>query len=141
MERLGTAVLSTGPLYRLCSRTEVAETRQRFEIVARREEVVSERDGALSDTGNVLGTYLHGLFANGTLRRALLVDLAARRGVTADPRWETSTTAAEGYDRLADVVAGPATSWRSAPSSGSPLGTDLTARECQGFPDSRTSPA
>jgi adenosylcobyric acid synthase len=85
-------------------RTEVTETRRPFEIVARRVVAVSERDGALSDAGNVLGTYLHGLFANDALRRALLVDLATRRGVPPDPRWGTPTSAAERYDRLADIV-------------------------------------
>jgi adenosylcobyric acid synthase len=86
-------------------RTEVTEARRPFEIVARRGTEASERDGALNDAGNVLGTYLHGLFANDALRRALLVDLAARRGLPPDPRWGTSTSAAERYDRLADVVA------------------------------------
>ncbi len=33
-------------------------------------------DGALSDDGRVLGTYLHGLFANDAFRRGLLANLA-----------------------------------------------------------------
>jgi adenosylcobyric acid synthase len=53
----------------------------------------------------VVGTYLHGLFANDALRRALLVQLAMRRGVAADPRWGTPSDASERYDRLADIVA------------------------------------
>ena len=51
-----------------------------------------------------MGTYLHGLFANDALRRALLLYLAARRGVPADPRWGAPSSAAARYDRLADVV-------------------------------------
>ena len=86
-------------------RTVVGETLRPFHVVARREAAVSEADGALSDAGNVLGTYLHGLFANGALRRALLVHLASRRHIQADPRWGTSPSAAERYDRLADIVA------------------------------------
>jgi len=86
-------------------RTVVGETLRPFHVVARREAAVSEADGALSDAGNVLGTYLHGLFANGALRRALLAHLASRRHIQADPRWGTSPSAAERYDRLADIVA------------------------------------
>jgi len=36
-------------------------------------------DGAASDDGLVVGTYLHGLLENGAFRRALLERLAARR--------------------------------------------------------------
>jgi len=85
-------------------RTEVTETRRPFEIVARRGTPVNEHDGALNEAGNVLGTYLHGLFSNDGLRRALLVDLSRRRGVPSDPRWGTWAPAAQRYDRLADVV-------------------------------------
>jgi adenosylcobyric acid synthase len=62
-------------------------------------------DGALDAGGNVLGTYLHGLFANHELRRALLVELAARKGLAPDPGWGGSP-GVDRYDRLADVVAG-----------------------------------
>jgi adenosylcobyric acid synthase len=55
--------------------------------------------------GNVVGTYLHGLLVNDELRRALLRQLAERRGVVPDPRWGTPSSASERYDRLADIVA------------------------------------
>jgi adenosylcobyric acid synthase len=54
--------------------------------------------------GAVLGTYVHGCFASGPLRRALLTAAAARRGVAPDPRWGADTRA-DRYDRLADRVA------------------------------------
>jgi adenosylcobyric acid synthase len=64
---------------------------------------VREPDGAVSADGNVLGTYLHGLFTNDSLRRAFLRSLADRRGIAADPRW--GTPAGDRYERLADAVA------------------------------------
>jgi cobyric acid synthase len=53
----------------------------------------------------VVGTYLHGLFADGALRRALLGWLAHGKGVTPDPRWGASQPSSARYDRLADAVA------------------------------------
>jgi len=86
-------------------RTEVGVARRPFEIVARRGAPVDDRDGAVNHAGNTLGTYLHGLFANDELRRALLVHLAARRRQSPDPGWGAPSSAAARYDRLADIVA------------------------------------
>ncbi|MBI3450525.1 MAG: cobyric acid synthase [Acidobacteria bacterium] len=85
-------------------RTEVASTRRPFEILARGGRAVHEDDGATNEAGNIVGTYLHGLFSNDSLRRALLVHLAVRRGQQPDPRWGATATMAERYDRLADIV-------------------------------------
>jgi adenosylcobyric acid synthase len=85
-------------------RTEEVGLERPFEIVERRGLAVADWDGASSGGGSVVGTYLHGLFANEGLRRALLVHLAARRRVPPDPRWGAPASAAERYDRLADVV-------------------------------------
>jgi adenosylcobyric acid synthase len=54
--------------------------------------------------GLVIGTYLHGLFANHALRRALLTALARRRGRAPDPRWGSASPGGQRYDRLADEV-------------------------------------
>ncbi len=86
-------------------RTKVRGSHSPFEILTRRGVAVEERDGASSGGGNVVGTYLHGLFVNDALRRALLLHLAACRGLTPDPRWGTPSGASERYDRLADIVA------------------------------------
>ena len=59
------------------------------------------RDGAVTES--VVGTYVHGLLTCGPLRRALLVEAALRRGVTADARWGAHD-AVDRYDRLADLV-------------------------------------
>ena len=57
-------------------------------------------DGALSPDGLVLGTYLHGLFENDPVRRALVDYLRARRGL---PPAEHAP-GADPYDRWADVL-------------------------------------
>ncbi len=62
-------------------------------------------DGAVGARGLVIGTYLHGLFADDALRRTLLGSLAQRRGVAPDPRWGARQPASERYDLLADAVA------------------------------------
>ncbi len=59
-------------------------------------------EGAVSRSGQVLGTYLHGLFANPALVDALVTSLAARKGIAvpaAPPRRDP-------YDRLAEVLRG-----------------------------------
>ena len=60
-------------------------------------------DGALDAAGRALGTYIHGLFHNAAVRRAILRELARRKGATlpdggADPARDRE------YDRLADWV-------------------------------------
>lgn len=86
-------------------RTDVAETQRPFAVLQRHGRRAEEPDGALNTAGNVVGTYLHGLFVNGGLRRALLAQLAARKGQAPDPRWGALTAPYERYDRLADIVA------------------------------------
>ena len=60
-------------------------------------------DGAMNSSGRVMGTYVHGLFHNSALRRALLERLAAWKGVTLPPQGPERTQDWE-YDRLADLV-------------------------------------
>jgi adenosylcobyric acid synthase len=43
-------------------------------------------DGAVSADGQIVGTYAHGLFANSTVRTALLRSLSRRRGTAFAPR-------------------------------------------------------
>jgi adenosylcobyric acid synthase len=62
-----------------------------------------EWDGCLSPDGNMLGTYIHGLFHNEGLRRALRSNLAARKGIVFRPAGKVFSRE-EQYDRLADLV-------------------------------------
>jgi adenosylcobyric acid synthase len=86
-------------------RSEVAGATRPFVLLERGGSPAGEPEGAMNATGTVVGTYLHGLFASGELRRALLTGLAARRGLLPDPRWGTLEPASARYDRLADLVA------------------------------------
>ena len=60
-------------------------------------------DGAVDAPGWVLGTYIHGLFHNFELRRAILHALARRKGVRLSLATEDMTLDQE-YDKLADWV-------------------------------------
>lgn len=62
-------------------------------------------DGAINASGTVLGTYIHGLFHNGRLRRAIMQELARRKGValvTSGPDLSLD----QEFDKLADWVRG-----------------------------------
>jgi adenosylcobyric acid synthase len=60
-------------------------------------------DGALDASGRVLGAYIHGLFHNVELRRAILLELARHKGVVLDLSQQEQTMDQE-YDKLADWV-------------------------------------
>jgi adenosylcobyric acid synthase len=67
----------------------------------------TELDGMLSASGSVLGTYLHGLFDNAGLRRALLRNLVALKGPGASAvqvQWGELASLDERFDRLAAIV-------------------------------------
>ena len=65
----------------------------------------TSRDGAMDADGRVLGTYIHGLFHNGALRRAMLDELARRKGVSLPDGAQLGAMDAE-FDKLADWVRG-----------------------------------
>jgi adenosylcobyric acid synthase len=74
-----------------------------FLIEQRSQRVCSEGDGSISSDGNVIGTYIHGLFHNDGLRQAILLELAERKGNTRSAS-ATKFSADEQYDRLAAHV-------------------------------------
>ncbi|MCI0896014.1 MAG: cobyric acid synthase [Chloroflexi bacterium] len=77
-----------------------------FSIEDRSDLAVTEdtaTDGALHASGYIFGTYIHGLFHNGGLRRAMLQALAQRKGVTLPPDAGELGIDQE-YDKLADWV-------------------------------------
>jgi len=83
--------------------TEGNSATRPFLIEQRSQESCSDGDGSLSADGNVVGTYIHGLFHNDAFRRAILHELAERKGKTlvASP---AIFSADEQYDRLAAHV-------------------------------------
>ena len=77
-----------------------------FTITDRSDVSVSDetsQEGLLDSSGRVLGTYIHGLFHNGGVRRAVLQNLARAKGVTLPPSAQDATIDGE-YDKLADWV-------------------------------------
>ena len=71
-------------------------------IERRLDDVVADVDGAVSTDGLVIGTYLHGIFANVAFRRSILAWLAARKGRALGFGLERTREAA--YDQLAETV-------------------------------------
>ena len=66
----------------------------------------AQSDGALSESGRSLGTYIHGLFNSHALRRAVLEQIAEWKGVTLPPQTDTDGQLSRDgeYDKLAETV-------------------------------------
>lgn len=73
-----------------------------FTVVSRNGEFARYADGAVSKAGTVVGTMLHGIFENESIRSGLLAELRRRRGL-ATPKGAIADRDAE-YDRLAATV-------------------------------------
>ena len=76
-------------------------------IVDRSGVAANDLDGAVSDDGLVVGTYLHGLFANEPVRRSFHAWLASRQlnGPVNAPRpTDAETPEIDPHDRWADVL-------------------------------------
>ncbi len=61
-------------------------------------------DGAINETGNIFGTYLHGLFDNNAFRNALLNTMRVKKGLLAQESLDYNLFKEAEYDRLADLV-------------------------------------
>ncbi len=77
-----------------------ASTDGPFVIEERSRAASHDCDGCSAGGGNLLGTYIHGLFHNEQFRRALLSELARRKGDTLPP-WAAVLSREEEYDKLA----------------------------------------
>lgn len=73
-----------------------------FRITERSGGATDSPDGALDAAGLTLGTYMHGLFHNHSLRHSLLVNLARRKGVSLSEGAILDLDAE--YDKLAALV-------------------------------------
>ncbi len=82
--------------------TSSSGTTHPFVIETRSGQRISLTDGALDDDGLTLGTYLHGLFHNRTVRRSILEHASRRKGV-ALPAGDDLDPSKE-YDKLAALV-------------------------------------
>ena len=74
-----------------------------FQIEERSRKSCFDLDGCHSIEGEVLGTYLHGLFHNKEVRRSILAELAARKGVNLRFGDDVCSKEEE-YDKLASLM-------------------------------------
>jgi adenosylcobyric acid synthase len=74
-----------------------------FTVISRNGEFARYADGAISSGGNIIGTMLHGIFENESIRGGLLAELRRRRGLATPGGASVATRDAE-YDRLAAAV-------------------------------------
>ncbi len=75
-----------------------------FAVTERNGQRDEDLDGAVSDNGAVVGTMLHGLFENASVRATLVAHLRRRKGlpeVAVDERPRVDE-----FDRLAEVIRG-----------------------------------
>ncbi|MGI9953219.1 cobyric acid synthase [Moorellaceae bacterium AZ2] len=81
--------------------------RPAFYLKRRGETEVEIADGAVSPDGNILGTYIHGIFDNDSWRRLLLQELRRRRGLKDASGWALNyrLERERRLDELARVVA------------------------------------
>ena len=84
-------------------KTKGSDTVAPFCIDERSQRPCRDLDGCLSHDGNVLGTYVHGLFHNEGLRHSILGVLATRKGAVFYPARKVLSRE-EQYDRLAALV-------------------------------------
>lgn len=84
-------------------RTEGGAIGHPFELIERSALPCAVADGCISSDGDLLGTYIHGLFHNDRLRRAILTELAARKGRVLSSL-ASDVLAGEAYDLLAAHV-------------------------------------
>jgi len=85
--------------------TTATDVNHPFALLARGGAPTEIPEGASNAVGTVTGTYLHGVFACGAVRRSLLAWLADRAGRPILPGWGESRPQAWRWDRLADIVA------------------------------------
>lgn len=74
-----------------------------FRILERSGQACEVPDGCLDASGRVLGTYIHGLFHNRELRRAILRHIARSKGRLLDFA-SVDQQRDRGYDKLAELV-------------------------------------
>jgi adenosylcobyric acid synthase len=100
----GSAPEITGYEIHMGTAVQTDLTQPAFTIISRNGDLTSRADGAVSSAGNVVGTMIHGIFENPSVRGALLGQMRHRRGL---PALKLAGAVADRnceYDRLAATV-------------------------------------
>ncbi len=84
-------------------RSEVAADSSLMRVVRRSNLAVNEADGAVADGGRVWGTYFHGIFDNGFLRRELINYIRTQKGLNrlTEPVYDKQLAQEQAFDKLA----------------------------------------
>jgi adenosylcobyric acid synthase len=83
--------------------SQAGEPAHAFRIIETPQGKADYSDGALNESGTVLGTYMHGLFNNDDFRQVFLNNLRRRWGLD-ENKSGARTDRDKEYDKLADVV-------------------------------------
>ena len=77
-------------------------------ITERAGEIVNVLDGCVSANGNVIGTYIHGIFDNDEFRSGLINYLRLKKGLKSSDRCHVNSKSVKEhrYNELADIVRG-----------------------------------
>ncbi len=75
-----------------------------FEIYSENGKEVKVNDGAINDKGNVIGTYIHGIFDSVNFREHILNGLRKEKGLEERKSREYESIREEELDKLADLV-------------------------------------
>ncbi len=90
-----------------CGRTSYAPRAVRFARIVRESDGAAIDDGAISDNGRAIGTYLHGAFANDAFRHAFVAGARATCGLAPPEAYANVSSEREArLDRLAAHVRG-----------------------------------
>ena len=76
-----------------------------FKIIWRGDLKADHLDGAVSEDGNIVGTYIHGLFENASVRHCVLSNLRKTKGIDRETQPFALSKDSE-YDKLAELVRG-----------------------------------
>ena len=84
--------------------SRAAGARAAFAITERNGQEQATLDGALSSDGVVVGTMIHGLFENASVRHSLLAALRSRKGLPPSNRPLAGADTSDEFDRIAGVL-------------------------------------
>lgn len=80
------------------------ETQPLFEIISKNGEKVSYYDGAVNAKGNIMGTYIHGIFDGAAFREYIVNKLRRKKGLEERPSKIYENLREKELDKLADIV-------------------------------------
>lgn len=75
-----------------------------FNINKKNNDVVNYTDGAVNETGTVMGTYIHGVFDGVNFRELIVNKLRAKKGITPKKSVAYESIRDKELDKLADIV-------------------------------------